>query len=261
MSTHESSVITSLATGRDSVVSIREVSKVFNNQVGQPPRTVLQKISLEVRRGETFGLLGPNGAGKTTLQKILLGLVRPTSGTAEVLGHVAGVSAARARLGYLPENPYFYTYLTGREFVEFCGSLFGLGGSDLRDRVDTLLARVGMTHARDQQLRKYSKGMLQRVGVAQALVNDPDLVFLDEPMSGLDPVGRRELREIILDLKREGKTIFFNSHILSDVEALCERVGILDKGQLVAYGAVSELTRGRSLEDAFVEAIQGVQGA
>jgi ABC-2 type transport system ATP-binding protein len=257
MSVHDASSPTVVGTGRDLIVSVHDVTKIFDNQVGQPPRTVLDSVSLEVRRGETFGLLGPNGAGKTTLQKILLGLVRPSRGRAEVLGHLAGEAAARARLGYLPENPYFYTYLTGREFVEFCGSLFGLGGSQLRERSDRLLARVGMTHARDLQLRKYSKGMLQRVGVAQALVNDPDLVFLDEPMSGLDPVGRRELREIILELKREGKTIFFNSHILSDVEALCDRVGILDRGRLVAHGAVADLTRGRSLEDVFVEAVQG----
>ncbi|MEB3187135.1 MAG: ABC transporter ATP-binding protein [bacterium] len=245
----------------DVIISLQDVTKVFNNQVGQAPRTVLEQISLDVRRGETFGLLGPNGAGKTTLQKILLGLVRPTSGTAMVLGTRAGESDARARLGYLPENPYFYTHLTGREFVEFCGSLFGQGGPELRNRVDRLLARVGMTHARDLQLRKYSKGMLQRVGVAQALVNDPELVFLDEPMSGLDPVGRRELREIILELKSEGKTIFFNSHILSDVEALCERVGILSRGKLVSYGSVKDLTRQGSLEDAFVAAVQAEASA
>lgn len=241
-------------------VDIQNLGKVYSPQLGQSAKTALEGVTLQVTRGETFGLLGPNGAGKTTLQKILLGLVRPSSGEATVLGASPEDTRARARIGYLPENPYFYTYLTGREFVEFCGGLFGLSGRPLRDRATELLDRVGMAHAENTQLRKYSKGMLQRVGVAQALVNDPEVVFLDEPMSGLDPVGRRELRDIILDLKREGKTIFFNSHILSDVEALCDRVGILHSGKLVACGSVRDLTvGGASLEDVFVKAVGGAR--
>lgn len=242
------------------VVDIANLGKVYPPQIGQPAKTALEGVTLQVAHGETFGLLGPNGAGKTSLQKILLGLIRPTSGRATVLGGAPEDTRARARIGYLPENPYFYTYLTGREFVEFCGGLFGLSGKALRNRATELLDRVGMAHAENTQLRKYSKGMLQRVGVAQALVNDPEVVFLDEPMSGLDPVGRRELRDIILDLKREGKTIFFNSHILSDVEALCDRVGILHAGKLVACGSVRELTEsGGNLEDVFIQAVGGVK--
>lgn len=242
------------------VVDIENLGKVYPLQIGQPAKTALEGVNLQVSQGETFGLLGPNGAGKTSLQKILLGLIRPTSGKASVLGAPPEDTRSRARIGYLPENPYFYTYLTGREFVEFCGGLFGLSGKALRNRATELLDRVGMAHAENTQLRKYSKGMLQRVGVAQALVNDPEIVFLDEPMSGLDPVGRRELRDIILDLKREGKTIFFNSHILSDVEALCDRVGILHAGKLVAYGSVRELTAsGGNLEDVFIQAVGGVK--
>jgi len=239
------------------VVTIENLGKVFPAQIGTPAKVGLEGVNLTVCKGETFGLLGPNGAGKTTLQKVLLGLIRPTSGKATVLGHAPEEAAARARVGYLPENPYFYTYLTGREFVEFCGGLFGMSGPALHQRATQLLERVGMGHAANTQLRKYSKGMLQRVGVAQALINDPEIVFLDEPMSGLDPVGRRELRDLILSLKAEGKTIFFNSHILSDVEALCDRVGILDQGRLVSLGSVSELARGGSLEDAFVQAVGG----
>jgi ABC-2 type transport system ATP-binding protein len=242
------------------VVDIQNLGKTYSSQIGQPAKTALAEATLQVAQGETFGLLGPNGAGKTTLQKILLGLIRPTSGTAIVLGASPEDTRARIKVGYLPENPYFYTYLTGREFVEFCGGLFGLSGKDLRNRATELLDRVGMAHAENTQLRKYSKGMLQRVGVAQALVNDPEIVFLDEPMSGLDPVGRREMREIILGLKREGKTVFFNSHILSDVEALCDRVGILNAGRLVLCGSVRELiASGGHLEDVFIEAVGGAR--
>jgi ABC-2 type transport system ATP-binding protein len=240
-------------------VAISNLTKVYPPQIGQPAKVGLSDVSLTVEHGETFGLLGPNGAGKTTLQKTLLGLIRPTSGTARVLGSDPSDTRVRARIGYLPENPYFYTYLTGQEFLAFCGGLFGLHGKPLAERIDQLLERVGMTHARNLALRKYSKGMLQRIGVAQALINDPEIVMLDEPMSGLDPVGRKELRELILGLKSEGKTIFFNTHILSDVEALCERVGILANGKLVAYGKVSELAQGRTLEDAFVEVVGGTR--
>ncbi len=237
-------------------VRIENLTKIFPAQLGQPRKVGLDGVSLSVYPGETFGLLGPNGAGKTTLQKIVLGLMRPSSGTVSVLGATPDQTSVRERVGYLPENPYFYTYLTGREFLHFCGGLFQIPKATLEARVKDLLERLSMTHAADTQLRKYSKGMLQRIGVAQALVNDPELVFLDEPMSGLDPVGRKQLRDLILSLKQEGKTLFFNTHILSDVELICDRIGILCNGKLVSYGSVSELTQHESLEDLFVRVVE-----
>jgi len=240
-------------------VTVENLTKIFPAQLGQARKVGLVGVSLSVSPGETFGLLGPNGAGKTTLQKIVLGLMRPTSGKVTVLGSTPDQTAVRQRVGYLPENPYFYTYLTGREFLDFCGGLFQIPRSTLANRVKDLLERLNMTAAADIQLRKYSKGMLQRIGVAQALVNDPELVFLDEPMSGLDPVGRKQLRDLILSLKSEGKTIFFNTHILSDVELICDRIGILCEGKMVAYGSVAELTRDRSLEDLFVHVVEPAQ--
>lgn len=240
-------------------VMIRDLRKVFPAQLGSPRKVGLDGVSLTVYPGETFGLLGPNGAGKTTLQKIVLGLMRATSGTVEVLGSTPDKTSVRERVGYLPENPYFYTYLTGREFLQFCGGLFQLPKTTLNARIADLLDRLSMTHAADTQLRKYSKGMLQRIGVAQALINDPELIFLDEPMSGLDPVGRKEMRDLILSLKADGKTVFFNTHILSDVEMICDRIGILRNGKLVSYGSVAELTRDESLEDLFVRVVGSSQ--
>lgn len=203
----------------------------------------LKKVSLTVYEGETFGLLGQNGAGKTTLLKTLLGIVRATSGRATVLGQPLGDRATKQRIGYLPENPYFYDYLTGWEILQYTGDLFGIPRSTQRKRIPDLLDLVGLSQfaAKRKQLRQYSKGMLQRVGMAQALINDPELVFLDEPMSGLDPLGRYQLREIILSLKQQGKTIFFNSHVLSDVEKICDRVALLAKGELIAIGSMQEL--------------------
>ncbi len=205
--------------------------------------TSLNGCSLTIYQGETFGLLGPNGAGKTTLLKILLGIIRPTMGTATLLGRPLGESAVKQRIGYLPENAYFYDFLTGWEFLEYTAGLFGLSRAAQRRRITELLDLVGLSQevAQRKQLRQYSKGMLQRVGMAQALINDPDVVFLDEPMSGLDPTGRFQVREIILALKREGKTIFFNSHILSDVEVICDRIAILDQGELIALGSLNDL--------------------
>lgn len=205
--------------------------------------TSLKKVSLTVYEGETFGLLGQNGAGKTTLLKTLLGIVRPTSGRATVLGELAGSRSTKQRIGYLPENAYFYDYLTGWEILNFTGDLFALPRSIQRKRIPELLDLVGLAQsaAKKKQLRQYSKGMLQRIGMAQALMNDPDLVFLDEPMSGLDPLGRYQMREIILSLKAQGKTIFFNSHVLSDVEKICDRVALLAQGELIAIGSMPEL--------------------
>lgn len=225
----------------DFVVQIDQLSKVFRVGFWGKRVTAVDQLSLDVRRGEVFGFLGPNGAGKTTTIKMLMGLIYPTRGSASIFGHPVGDSAAKAKLGFLPESPYFYDYLTSREFLNFYGHLFGLWGVTLSKRVDELLELVGMTHARDLQLRKFSKGMLQRVGIAQALINDPELVVLDEPMSGLDPIGRKEVRDLIFRLKESGKTVMFSSHILHDAELLCDRVAMIMKGKLVACGPVTEL--------------------
>ena len=213
----------------------------------------LDQLNLEVRRGEIFGFLGPNGAGKTTTLKLLMRLIYPTHGSAHILGHPIDDVATRARVGYLPENPYFYDYLSGRELLEYTAALFGVSTERARARGKELLALVGLDSDRaNRQLRKYSKGMLQRIGIAQALVNDPEIVFMDEPMSGLDPIGRREVRDLLLSLRTQGKTVFFSSHILSDVEALCDRAAILSRGKLVRCGTVQELT---GIEGSAVEVV------
>jgi len=213
----------------------------------------LDQLNLEVRRGEIFGFLGPNGAGKTTTLKLLMRLIYPTQGSARILDHPIDDVSTRARVGYLPENPYFYDYLSGRELLEYTGALFGIPTEKARARGKELLQLVGLDLDRaNRQLRKYSKGMLQRIGIAQALVNDPEIVFMDEPMSGLDPIGRREVRDLLLSLRTQGKTVFFSSHILSDVEALCDRAAILSRGKLVRCGTVNELT---GIEDSAVEVV------
>jgi ABC-2 type transport system ATP-binding protein len=212
------------------------------------PRTVraLDHLSLKVYQGEVFGFLGPNGAGKTTTLKILMGLVYPTEGSASILGRSISDVETKFNLGYLPENPYFYDYLTGRELLMYAASLFGLSGNQAASRVDHLLETVGLEPDKaNRHLRKYSKGMLQRIGIAQALVNDPSVLFMDEPMSGLDPIGRREVRDLILSLRRQGKTVFFSTHILTDVEALCDRVAILSRGRLLRCGTLHDLTASR----------------
>ena len=202
----------------------------------------LDGLSLSVDHGQIFGFLGANGAGKTTTLKLLMRLIFPTTGSARILGHDIGDVSMHQRIGYLPENPYFYDYLTAREFLEYCAEIFGLRAAERKKRAANLLARVRLDEKRwDTQLRKFSKGMLQRVGLAQSLVNDPEIVFLDEPMSGLDPVGRREVRDLIASLRDEGKTVFMCSHILSDIEVLCDRVAILKKGKLAQVGYLDEL--------------------
>lgn len=203
----------------------------------------LKGCTLTVHQGETFGLLGPNGAGKTTLLKTLLGIVRPSGGTGELLGQPLGDRSVEHHIGYLPENAYFYDYLTGWEFLQYTAGLFEIPKAVQKQRIPELLDLVGLARsaATKKQLRQYSKGMLQRVGMAQALINNPELVFLDEPMSGLDPMGRYQMREIILSLREQGKTIFFNSHVLSDVEAICDRVAILAKGELICSGSLADL--------------------
>lgn len=206
----------------------------------------LDHLTLDVRRGEIFGFLGPNGAGKTTTLKLLTRLIYPTEGTARILGRPIDDVATRSRVGYLSENPYFYDYLSGRELLEYTAALFGVPREKARSHSDELLDLVGLEREQaDRQLRKYSKGMLQRIGIAQALVNDPEIVFMDEPMSGLDPIGRREVRDLLLSLRAKNKTVFFSSHILSDVEALCDRAAVLSRGKLVRCGTVQELAGGQ----------------
>jgi ABC-2 type transport system ATP-binding protein len=207
----------------------------------EKPVTVLSDVSLSVGQGEIFGFLGHNGAGKTTTMKILLGLLRATSGHVELLGSPVDNVAARGRIGYLPESPYFYDYLTAEEFLGFYGKLAGLDRETIQRRIPELLKRVSLTDARQRQLRKFSKGMLQRIGLAQALIHDPELVILDEPMSGLDPIGRKEVRDLILGLRDQGKTVFFSTHIISDVEMVCDRVGILAKGRMRSLGRIEDL--------------------
>ena len=205
------------------------------------PYVALDNLTLSVATGQVFGFLGPNGAGKTTTLKLLMQLTYPTSGRAEILGRPAGDVDVRRRIGYLQENPYFYDYLTAEELLVYIAGLFGVPGGDRRRRASRLLDEVGIGAERRLQLRKFSKGMLQRVGIAQALINDPEVVFFDEPMSGLDPIGRREIRELILRLRDRGCTVFFSSHVLSDAEALCSRVAILSGGRLAAEGELSDL--------------------
>lgn len=202
----------------------------------------LDRLSLTINQGEIFGFLGANGAGKTTTLKLLMRLIFPTSGSARILGRDISEVSVHQYIGYLPENPYFYDYLSAREFLEYCGQLFGQGPKDRRKGAAEFLQRVRLDEKSwDTQLRKFSKGMLQRVGLAQALVNDPRIVFLDEPMSGLDPVGRREVRDLIASFRAEGKTVFMCSHILSDIEVLCDRIAILKKGRLSRLGPLDEL--------------------
>jgi ABC-2 type transport system ATP-binding protein len=206
------------------------------------PKYALRPLDLKVEEGEIFGFLGPNGAGKTTTLKLLMGLIFPTTGSARILGMAIDDPRMKAQIGFLPEQPYFYDYLTARELLEYYAQLSGVAAKQRSSRVNEVLQRVGLPDVGGVQLRKFSKGMLQRVGIAQAILHDPKVVFLDEPMSGLDPVGRREVRDLMAQLKVEGKTVFFSTHILSDAEALCDRVGIIHQGELRGVGAVADLT-------------------
>jgi len=202
----------------------------------------LQDLDLQVKQGEIFGLLGPNGAGKSTTIKILMGILFPSSGSARILGKPLGNKAVKAQIGFLPENPSFYAYLKGEEFLDYYGQLYGMPKAARRKRIDELFALVGLpAHAPNLKLKGYSKGMIQRIGLAQSLLNDPQLVVLDEPQSGLDPMGRKEIRDIILSLREQGKTVFFSSHILSDAEMICDRVAIVNRGRLVAEGDMGKL--------------------
>jgi ABC-2 type transport system ATP-binding protein len=231
-------------------VSIEGLRKIVSVGFWRKPVEILTGVDLTVSHGEVFGLLGPNGAGKTTTVKVALGLMKPTGG-------VVRLDAAPDDLGYLPENPYFYDYLSGREFLTFSGRLFGQEAAQRRERVEQLLRDVNLERAADTHLRKYSKGMLQRIGIAQALINDPELVLLDEPMTGLDPVGRVEVKRIIQELHERGKTVMFNSHILSDVHELCSHIAIMREGRVVWQGSVGEALDEQPTLEAFFMKVVG----
>ncbi len=222
-------------------IDVRDLRKTYRTPLRRKKVEALRGVTFSVTRGQIFGFVGPNGAGKTTTIRALMGLLRPSGGAATILGHPIPSRAARARLGFLPESPYFYDYLTVGELLDLAGRLFGLPHAVRRKRADELIERVGLGRARGQALKKYSKGMLQRAGLAQALMNDPELVVLDEPMSGLDPIGRKEVRDLIIELREQGKTVFFSSHILTDIEAIADHVAIIARGQLQAQGTPSEL--------------------
>lgn len=225
----------------DAILVERLTKTIKPNWPWQPSADVLRGVSFSVGQGEIFGFLGPNGAGKTTTLKILLGLIRQTSGKAEVLGMPVGTVDIHRRVGFLPEAAYFYDYLTAEEFLRFYGRLAGLDQDRLSHQINFWLEKLGLSDAKNRQLRKFSKGMLQRVGLAQAVIHDPELVIFDEPMSGLDPLGRKEVRDLMLQLRDQGKTVFFSSHIIPDVEMICDRVAVLIKGEVVAAGRVDEL--------------------
>ncbi|MCA9512493.1 MAG: ABC transporter ATP-binding protein [Myxococcota bacterium] len=225
------------------VVVVENVTKDVRPGLGLRRKRILHDVSFTVQRGEIFGFVGPNGAGKTTTLKVLMGLIRATSGRARILGHEVGATAFRREIGFLPEHPTFYDYLTGREILHFYAKLSGLSAAERDARVALLLDWVGLARAADDRLRTYSKGMVQRVGIAQALVHDPSVVFLDEPMSGLDPIGRKEIRDLVLRLREEGKTVFMNTHILSDMEMVCDRVAIIIGGRIRYQGRIEEYLR------------------
>jgi ABC-2 type transport system ATP-binding protein len=223
------------------VLQVQDLRKEFVRGFLRKRTVAVAGISFEVHRGEVFGFLGPNGAGKTTTMKMLMGLIHPSAGQATILGAAVGDLEAKRRIGYLPENPYFYDYLSATEYLHMVGRIYGLDRGERDRRARRLLERVGLAMAKGRPMRSYSKGMLQRVGLAQALMGDPELVVLDEPMSGLDPIGRREVRELMLELREQGKTVFFSTHILADANLLCDRVAIIVKGKLRDVGPLGEL--------------------
>jgi len=240
------------------VIEIAQLTKTYTLGLGQVPLRALEGLDLNVHEGEVFGFLGPNGAGKTTTIKILMGLIHPTSGTTKLLGQSIDNIQTKSKIGFLPESSHFYEYLTASEILTFYGHLFDLPKRTIKERTISLLKQVGLESSANMQLRKFSKGMLQRIGIAQALINDPELVVLDEPMSGLDPIGRKEMRGLIQNLKTQGKTVFFSSHITHDVEMICDRIGILVGGRLLRIGGLSELLADgkETLEDYFIRIVQ-----
>jgi ABC-2 type transport system ATP-binding protein len=227
----------------DVLISVDQLRKEFRQGFFMRRVVAVKHVSFEVERGDIFGFLGPNGAGKTTTIKMLTGLIKPSAGTARLFGEQVPSARARARLGFLPESPYIYPYLTPLEFVELSGRLSGMKSRHVRQRARQVLDQVGIGYAAERRVGRLSKGMLQRTGLAAALVADPELLILDEPMSGLDPVGRKEVRDLILDERKKGRTIFFSTHILSDVETMCDRVTILRRGEVVVSGRLAELLK------------------
>jgi len=225
----------------DTVLRIEDLHKSFKTGFIPKGKKILNGISLDVRGGEIFGYLGPNGAGKTTTLKCILGLIFPDKGNIEIFGQSNLSAQAREKIGFLPENPYFYDYLTATEFLSFYGDLTRVKKEDKQAQIEALLKLVGLEHAPGLQLRKFSRGMLQRIGLAQALINNPSLIFLDEPLGGLDPLGRKEIRDVIIRLKEEGNTVFLSSHILQDIEMICDRVAILVNGKIINEGALQDL--------------------
>ncbi|MDR1269342.1 MAG: ABC transporter ATP-binding protein [Planctomycetaceae bacterium] len=232
-----------MSTESNIVVETRNLTKVYRDFWGRQKVRALKALDLEIRRGEVFGLLGPNGSGKTTTIKLLLGLLFPTSGDIFVLGKSATDVAKNEKIGYLPEESYLYRFLNAEETLDFYGRLFNMSGAVRRQRIAQLISMVGLESARKRQLREYSKGMSRRIGLAQALINDPDLILLDEPTSGLDPIGTRNMKDLILDLKRQGKTVIMSSHLLADVQDVCDRIGILYQGELKELGRVEDLLK------------------
>jgi ABC-2 type transport system ATP-binding protein len=225
----------------DLAIDVHDLKKTYRTPFTRKKVEALRGVTFSVERGHIFGFVGPNGAGKTTTIRVLMGLIHPTGGTAKLLGHALPSREARHKIGFLPEAPYFYDYLDVGELCDLAGRLFGMAPAARKRRADELIEKVGLGRARSQSLKKFSKGMLQRAGLAQALMNDPELVVLDEPMSGLDPIGRKEVRDLILELRDHGTTVFFSTHILSDVEAITDRVAIIARGQLQAHGTPAEL--------------------
>ncbi len=224
-------------------IEVNDLQKTYRTPFRRKKVEALRGVSLQVEQGKIFGFVGPNGAGKTTTIRTLMGLIRPTGGSAKILGYAIPSRAARAQVGFLPETPYFYDYLTVGELLDLAGRLFGIPHALRCKRADELIERVGLGRARAQSLKKFSKGMLQRAGLAQALMNDPAVVVLDEPTSGLDPIGRKEVRDLILELRSQGKTVFFSSHILTDIEAIADQVAIVARGQIQAQGTPGELVQ------------------
>jgi len=230
-------------TQESSILSVEGLEKTFHIGFFRKRVDAVRGIDFEVRKGEIFGRLGPNGAGKTTTIKMVLRLIFPTEGQIRIFGQPNSDPDCMRRIGYMPENPYVYQYLKPLEFLDLCGRLMGLSGKDRRKRAHELIERVGLTHAKDRPIGRFSKGMMQRIGLAQALLHDPELLVLDEPMSGLDPIGRKEIRDVLLEQRKRGKTLVFTSHILSDVEMLCDRVVIMNQGKITARGLMDDLLR------------------
>jgi len=237
------------------MLEIKNISKTYGDQ------KAVNDLSLSIEKGSVFGFLGPNGAGKTTTIKILTGINSPDEGRVEIDGHSPEISSVREKIGFKPEEPHFYEYLTGLEFMKFAGNLFEQSYKKTDDEYLEIMKSAGIYDARNKIVKNYSKGMRQRLGFAQATINDPEYIFLDEPLEGLDPIGRRELKDMVVRLKSQGKTMFFNSHILSDVEILCDKIGVIHQGKLIYTGSVPEFCRGKNLEDRFVDEIEKINNS